>query len=140
MFRAGKLAQEVTDITALWQDDLVTFALGCSFFRRSPAGRRPEVRNVTEGVNVPRTAPRSIATAPARLPADGGQHAAVQGGGRDSRDPDLHPVSGGSRRSGAPGDPGLIGIDNLAHPDYGDAVSVGESELPLFWACGSHPR
>jgi len=44
---------------------------------------------------------------------------------------------------GAPvhlGDPGLIGIDNLGQPDYGDAVSVAEDELPVFWACGVTPQ
>ena len=31
MFRDGEFIEEVSDITALWQDDLVTFALGCSY-------------------------------------------------------------------------------------------------------------
>src|SRR5438270_3306910 len=31
VFRDGNLVDEVTDITSLWRDDLVTFALGCSF-------------------------------------------------------------------------------------------------------------
>jgi uncharacterized protein YcsI (UPF0317 family) len=44
---------------------------------------------------------------------------------------------------GAPlhlGDPGLIGITDLARPDYGDAVTVREGELPVFWACGVTPQ
>jgi uncharacterized protein YcsI (UPF0317 family) len=44
---------------------------------------------------------------------------------------------------GAPvhlGDPGLIGIADLARPDYGDAVSLRPGELPLFWACGVTPQ
>ncbi len=31
VFRDGEFVEEVTDIWSLWQDDLVTFALGCSF-------------------------------------------------------------------------------------------------------------
>ena len=31
VFCDGKFVEEVTDITRYWQDDLVTFALGCSF-------------------------------------------------------------------------------------------------------------
>ena len=31
VFRDGELVEEVTDITSYWRDDLVTFALGCSF-------------------------------------------------------------------------------------------------------------
>ena len=44
---------------------------------------------------------------------------------------------------GAPvhmGDPALIGITDLAHPDYGDAVEVMADELPVFWACGVTPQ
>ena len=51
-----------------------------------------------------------------------------------SRFPDVH---------GAPvhiGDPALIGIKDLALPDYGDAVDVMRDELPVFWACGVTPQ
>ena len=44
---------------------------------------------------------------------------------------------------GAPihiGKPGLIGIRDLAKPDWGDAVEVAEDELPVFWACGVTPQ
>ena len=142
VFRAGKLAQEVTDITALWQDDLVTFALGCSFsFEEALLADGLEVRNVTEGVNVPmyRTsidcnsagpfAGKMVVSMRPFRAAD-----AIRAIQICTRFPAVH---------GAPvhlGDPGLIGIENLAHPDYGDAVSVGEHELPLFWACGVTPQ
>jgi len=36
--------------------------------------------------------------------------------------------------------PHLIGIENLAAPDYGDAVEVRADELPVFWACGVTPQ
>jgi uncharacterized protein YcsI (UPF0317 family) len=51
-----------------------------------------------------------------------------------SRFPDVH---------GAPvhiGDPSLIGIADLARPDYGDPVDVMADELPVFWACGVTPQ
>jgi uncharacterized protein YcsI (UPF0317 family) len=44
---------------------------------------------------------------------------------------------------GAPvhlGPPELIGIDDIARPDYGDPVPVGPNELPVFWACGVTPQ
>ncbi|MCA3674346.1 MAG: DUF1445 domain-containing protein, partial [Methylobacterium sp.] len=44
---------------------------------------------------------------------------------------------------GAPvhlGDPALIGIENLAKPDYGDPVEVKNDEIPVFWACGVTPQ
>ena len=31
IFRDGKLADEVTDLTDLWQDDFVAFGMGCSY-------------------------------------------------------------------------------------------------------------
>jgi uncharacterized protein YcsI (UPF0317 family) len=44
---------------------------------------------------------------------------------------------------GAPvhvGKPELIGIKDIAKPDYGDAVDVRDDELPVFWACGVTPQ
>ena len=54
VFRQGKMTEEVTDITALWRDDLVSFALGCSFsFEEALLADGLEVRNVSQGLNVP---------------------------------------------------------------------------------------
>jgi uncharacterized protein YcsI (UPF0317 family) len=44
---------------------------------------------------------------------------------------------------GAPvhvGDPRALGIDDLASPDYGDAVDILDDEVPVFWACGVTPQ
>jgi uncharacterized protein YcsI (UPF0317 family) len=44
---------------------------------------------------------------------------------------------------GAPvhvGYPGTIGIRELGRPDFGDAVTVREGEIPVFWACGVTPQ
>lgn len=44
---------------------------------------------------------------------------------------------------GAPihlGNPGLIGIEDLGRPDFGDPVSLREDDIPLFWACGVTPQ
>jgi uncharacterized protein YcsI (UPF0317 family) len=44
---------------------------------------------------------------------------------------------------GAPvhlGHPQSIGIDDIAMPDYGDAVPVEPDEIPVFWACGVTPQ
>ncbi|WP_054309951.1 DUF1445 domain-containing protein [Mesorhizobium sp. 1M-11] len=32
------------------------------------------------------------------------------------------------------GDPSIIGIADLGRPDWGEAVDVGEGEVPVFWA------
>ena len=47
------------------------------------------------------------------------------------------------RVHGAPihiGAPEAIGIKDLAHPDYGDAVTIREGEVPVFWPCGVTPQ
>ena len=36
--------------------------------------------------------------------------------------------------------PELIGIADLAAPDYGDAVPINDNEIPVFWACGVTPQ
>lgn len=142
IFREGELAEEVPDIRSAWRDDLVTFALGCSFsFEEALLADGLDVRNVTEGVNVPmyRT---NIDCTPAG-PFAGKMVVSMRPfRARDAiraiqictRFPSVH---------GAPihlGDPAQIGIGDLARPDYGDPVSVADDELPVFWACGVTPQ
>jgi uncharacterized protein YcsI (UPF0317 family) len=142
VFRGGRLEEESHDISALWRDDFVAFALGCSFsFEEALIAAGLEVRNITEGVNVPmyRT---SIACAPAgpfaadmvvsMRPFKAAD--AIRAIQICTRFPDVH---------GAPvhlGDPARIGIGDLDAPDFGDAVTVADGELPLFWACGVTPQ
>lgn len=142
VFRGGEFVEEVSDINALWQDDLVTFALGCSFsFEEALLADGLEVRNVTEGRNVPmyRSSIDCMAAGPfaskmvvSMRPFKAAD--AIRAIQICTRFPAVH---------GAPvhlGDPGLIGIADLAQPDYGEAVSIEENELPLFWACGVTPQ
>jgi uncharacterized protein YcsI (UPF0317 family) len=141
-WREGELVDEPTDIRALWQDDLVSFVIGCSFsFEQALLEAGLPVRHIEQGRNVPmyRT---SIATTPAgpfsgplvvtmRPMAAAAVIRAIQ---VTSRFPEVH---------GAPvhiGDPALIGIADLGQPDYGDAVDVRADELPVFWACGVTPQ
>jgi len=142
IFKAGKLEGEVTNLSDLWRDDLVSFILGCSFsFEEALMAAGLHLRYVEEGRNVPmyRT---SVDTAPAGRfrgklvvsmrpfkPAD-----AIRAIEITSRYPRVH---------GAPvhiGSPESIGIENLAEPWAGDPTEVREDELPLFWACGITPQ
>jgi uncharacterized protein YcsI (UPF0317 family) len=142
VFREGKLTEESADITGLWRDDLVTFALGCSFsFEEALLADGIDVRNVSEGVNVPMyltgidcspAGPFAGKMVVSMRPFRAAQ--AIRAIQICTRFPAVH---------GAPvhlGDPGLIGIADLARPDYGDAVTVADDELPVFWACGVTPQ
>lgn len=142
IFRDGKLAEERHDIVELWRDDLVTFALGCSFsFEEALLADGLEVRNITERVNVPmyRTSIDCRRAGPF-----GGKMVvsmrpflavhAIRAIQICTRFPSVH---------GAPvhlGDPALIGIDNIDQPDFGETVSIAAGEMPVFWACGVTPQ
>ncbi|MBX9595315.1 MAG: putative hydro-lyase [Roseomonas sp.] len=142
VWRQGELVEEPTSIDHVWRDDLVAFVLGCSFtFEHALLEDGIRLRHVEQGRNVAmwRT---SIACAPAGpfagpmvvsmrpfAPAD-----AIRAIQITTRFPGVH---------GAPvqsGHPRLIGIADLSRPDYGDAVEVGDDEIPVFWACGVTPQ
>ncbi len=142
IWRNGKLVDEPTDITGYWRSDLVTFVLGCSHsFEAALIEEGIELRHISLGRTVPmfRT---NIATAPSgpfhgpmvvsmrpMKPKD-----AIRAIQITTRFPAVH---------GAPvhiGKPDLIGIADLSKPDHGDAVPVGDEELPVFWACGVTPQ
>lgn len=142
VWRDGELVGERSDIMAEWNDDLVAFVLGCSFsFEEALIENGIELRHQTCGCNVPMYK-TSIACAPSgpfsgpmvvsmrpMKPAN-----AIRAVQITSRFPSVH---------GAPvhvGLPHLIGIRDIARPDYGDAVEVKADELPVFWACGVTPQ
>jgi uncharacterized protein YcsI (UPF0317 family) len=142
VWRRGELVEEPADLFRVWRDDLVSFALGCSFsFEDALVQEGIELRHITCGSNVPmyRTTipctpagpfagPLVVSMRPLK-PSD-----AIRAIQITSRFPSVH---------GAPvhiGLPETIGIKDLAKPDYGDAVPVGGDELPVFWACGVTPQ
>jgi uncharacterized protein YcsI (UPF0317 family) len=142
IFRDGALVEEVTDIRSYWRDDLVTFALGCSFsFEEAlqEAGVRLKFleRNNVAAVYVTNidTVPAGpfkgplVVTMRAFKPAD-----AIRAVQITSRFPNVH---------GAPihlGDPKSIGVDlSRRYQDVGDP-EVADDELPVFWACGLTPQ
>jgi uncharacterized protein YcsI (UPF0317 family) len=142
VWRYGELVEEPTEVGHVWRDDLVSFALGCSFsFEQALVEEGIELRHMTCGSNVPmyrtniRCVPAGAFSGPLVVsmrplkPAD-----AIRAIQITSRFPSVH---------GAPvhlGLPEAIGIKDLGRPDYGDAVPVHEGELPVFWACGVTPQ
>jgi uncharacterized protein YcsI (UPF0317 family) len=138
----GEVVDEPNDIKRWWRDDLVTFAIGCSFsFEEALVESGIELRHVTCNCTVPmyRT---SIDCAPAgpfhgklvvsmrpMTPAN-----AIRAVQVTTRFPSVH---------GAPvhlGKPESIGIVDIAKPTWGDAVPIGADEIPVFWACGVTPQ
>ncbi len=142
VYRHGELSEEPTDIEHLWQDDMVAFAIGCSFSFEQPlldAGIHLRHIDLKRNVAMYQT---NIDTRPtARLsgklvvsmrPMKAAQ--AIKAIQITARMPNVH---------GAPvhiGDPALIGIHSLGSPDYGDAVPLEADDIPVFWACGVTPQ
>jgi uncharacterized protein YcsI (UPF0317 family) len=138
LYEGGVPTADLGDLTAHWREDAVAFLLGCSFtFERALLEAGIPVRHLECGCNVPmyRTnracQPAGVYHGPlvvSMRPIPGHLVArAVQVSGRY---PAVH---------GAPvhvGDPAELGIADLEHPDYGDAVPVRAGEVPVFWACG----
>ncbi|MBB5955757.1 uncharacterized protein YcsI (UPF0317 family) [Saccharothrix tamanrassetensis] len=138
----GELTAEPTDATGYWRDDLVAFLIGCSFtFESALRQAGVPLRHVQQGRNVPmyvtdrecRPAGRlhgpmvvSMRYVPAHLTDTA----------RDitARMPAVH---------GAPvhiGSPNALGIKDLDQPEFGDATSPHDGDVPVFWACGVTPQ
>jgi len=142
VYRDGRLAESVTDIRDLWRDDLVAFALGCSFtFEAALQADAIPVWHVDNDTTVPMY--RSDIDTVAAGPFAGPMVVSMRSIARDraARAAEI------SRRfplaHGAPvhfGDPAAIGIADLARPDWGDPAPVGDGEVPVFWACGVTPQ
>lgn len=144
VWRDGQLAQEVSDVRELWTEhtDLVSFLIGCSFtFETDLLTAGIDVRHISEGCNVPMYRTQRACRPAGRLqgdmvvsmrpiPADRVADAVKI----TARYPGVH---------GAPvhvGEPGLLGIEDITRPDFGDAVTIRPGEIPVFWACGVTPQ
>ena len=142
VFRDGELVGDFTDISDVWEDDFVTFLLGCSFTAEEAliaAGLEP--RHIKETGIVPMfrttkptegagkfTGPFVVSMRPytpedAQRAADVTEKYAMAHGG---------PIQIGSPHS--------LGIRDIHAPEYGEPVTIKDGEVPVFWACGVTPQ
>jgi uncharacterized protein YcsI (UPF0317 family) len=142
VWRDGVIADEPTDLMRWWRDDLVVFAIGCSFsFEQALIEDGIELRHFTCNCTVPmyRTTIETMPAGPFHGPlvvsmrpmkaAD-----AIRAVQITTRFPAVH---------GAPvhlAKPEAIGIKDIAKPDWGDPVPINDDEIPVFWACGVTPQ
>lgn len=142
IYKDGVKVDEVTDASPYWRQGFVGFLIGCSFsFEEALLEAGIDVRHISQGCNVPMyktgiqceragvfEGPLVCSMRP-MTPKNAEIAAEITG-----RYPNVH---------GAPvhmGDPGQIGILDIARPDYGDPVEIREGEIPVFWACGVTPQ
>lgn len=142
IYQNGVLTEEVTDISAYWQDDFVSFLIGCSFsFEGELLDAEVPIRHIEQERNVPMFL-TNIPCEPAGIfhgnmvvsmrPIPYGQ--VVRAVTATAAMPKVH---------GAPvhiGDPALIGIADITKPDFGDSVEIHAGDVPVFWPCGVTPQ
>ena len=142
IYKNGVLSEELSDITSYWDDDMVAFLIGCSFtFEEALLKNNIPIRHIEENRNVPMfktniecvkagrfEGPMVVSMRPMT------EKEAIRAVQVTSRFPSVH---------GAPvhiGNPEAIGINNIHQPDFGDAVTIKDGEVPVFWACGVTPQ
>jgi len=142
VFRDGVPVAEPTEIACLWRDDLVTFLLGCSFVAEAAltaaglllphiaeTGFVPMYRTTRPCVPAGRFRGPLVVSMRPFPPADAERAAEIT-----SHYPMAH---------GAPvhiGDPAALGIADIRAPEFGRAVTVGDGQVTVFWACGVTPQ
>mgnify|MGYP001346338418 CR=1 FL=1 len=143
IWKNGELIDEPLDINKYWNDDLVTFILGCSMSFELPlieAGI--EIQHIQNDTIVPmyRTSIDCVSAGQfsgklvvSMRPLKSKD--AIRSIQITSKYPAVH---------GAPihlGNPEEIGIKDLMKPEYGDPPrSLNNNEIPVFWACGVTPQ
>lgn len=142
IYRDGELTDTVGDIVGVWRNDLVAFALGCSFtFEHALFDAGIDVWHISNDSTVPmfRTDIPVVPAGPFHgdmvvsmrmIPTERVDEAVAISG----RFPLAH---------GSPihvGDPSAISIADLANPDWGDPAPLPATHTPVFWACGVTPQ
>lgn len=142
VYQNGEVIDEPTDIKEYWTEDMVGFLIGCSFtFEEALIKNGIPMRHNEENVNVPMyittietasagkfAGPTVVSMRPIK------ERDVIRAVQVTSRFPSVH---------GAPiqiGNPEAIGILNVNQPDFGEAVTIKEGEVPVFWACGVTPQ
>lgn len=136
--RPGSAPEEVSDISSVWRDDLVAVAIGCWFSMEDAllkAGVR--LRHVELGIQGPlfltnvQTRSRGIFGGPLVV--------SMRPFASESVDLVREVTGRFSNVHGGPihvGDPGALGISDIAAPDFGEVLMPLPGEVPMYWGCG----
>ncbi|MFD2831475.1 putative hydro-lyase [Corticicoccus populi] len=142
VYKNGEFSEETDDVSEIWQEDFVTFLIGCSFtFEQAVLDAGIPIKHIDQGRNVAMYK-TNIETVPAGI-FNGSTVVSMRPFPKDKVEqviriteefPDMH---GGPVHAGAPSE---IGIDDISKPDYGEFTEYNEDEVPVFWACGVTPQ
>jgi uncharacterized protein YcsI (UPF0317 family) len=142
VYEHGVMTGEYTDVSHLWRDDLVSFLIGCSFsFEGELLEASVPVRHIEENRNVPMYL-TNIPCTPAGV-FHGNMVVSMRPMPYDQIVKSVLVTGAMPKVHGAPvhiGDPSVIGIKDVNSPDFGDAVTIKDGEVPVFWPCGVTPQ
>jgi len=138
IFENGEFKTDVEDVSNYFNENMVSFLLGCSFsFENAMLAARLPIRNMEENKNV------SMYITNRKCKPAGPFSAQLVVTMRPMTPPQAIRATQVTTRfhltHGAPvhlGDPAEIGIKDLNRPDFGDPVTIHPDEIPVFWACG----
>jgi uncharacterized protein YcsI (UPF0317 family) len=138
VFENGEFKTDVEDVSDYFSDDMVSFLLGCSFsFENAMLAAGLPIRNMEEEKNVSmyKTNRKCIPAGPfsAQLVVTMRPMTPQQAIRATQVTTRFHLTHGAPVHLG---DPAEIGISDLDKPDFGDPVTVRDSEICVFWACG----
>ena len=143
IYRNGELTGEVDSLVSLWQDDLVSFLLGCSFsFEAALADVGIPLRHQEMNCNVPMyitntaTTPAGVFSGPMVVSMRPIKQDRIVRGGTGN-----FPVPGNPRRSGPYRRPVCLSeYATSAAPTLAIRWEIRSGEEPVFWACGVTPQ
>lgn len=138
VFEEGRPTACRSELNELWQDHWVAFVLGCWFSNEAPIARAGiRMRHIELGIQGglfrtriatrrcgPFSGPLVVSMRPFAA-ADVSRVAAITAAAPLAHGAPLHT-----------GDPAPLGINDLAQPDYGEALPPEAGEVAMYWACG----
>lgn len=142
IYRHGELVETVSDITHYWKDDLVAFALGCSFtFEDALVRAGIPIWHIKNNKTVPMY--RSNIDTCEAGPFGGKTVVTLRAIDADRVEEAVQISRRYPMAHGGPlhiGDPSAIGLNDLSKPDWGDSPAPVGDKVPVFWACGVTPQ
>lgn len=142
VYRYGELVESPTDISHLFNDDMVSFLIGCSFtFEHALLEAGLPIRHIEEEHNVPMYI-TNIPAAPSGH-FSGNITVSMRPMTMQQAIKATEITTHFKNVHGTPihiGDPSTIGIENITNPDFGEPVTIKENEVPVFWGCGVTPQ
>ena len=143
IYKNGYLITSVRNIQEYWSNNLIAFAIGCSFsFEDALLNAGLEIDHITNNKVVP------MYRSNIKNKKSGPFNSKMVVSMRVFNQKDINKVKRVSRNfsfaHGDPvhiGNPNEIGIDNILNPDWGDSPrKKNDNEEYIFWACGVTPQ